>query len=743
VLANLAERYTQLGTAQERSAFLNNALGRSGRALAPLFAQGAAGIAQMEHEADKLGLTLSQGVLDSTFKLSVAQREMGEAFKGAAVSIGVAFIPIATRVVLVLTGLVELISKIPTPVLAIGAAFFVVTGALAAIMFVIKGVVATWTGLAAVLHLTSAAQTEQTLASAGSAAVLSTEAVAVTELSAAEELLAIQARNAAAAQAELAAASEAGVLGTLGALALFAAPVVAIFAAVAVGIHAARQEEAAFAASVARDKLLLLSGAVPSANVRTLAALTPAQIGAQARAQLISELGGPAAVAQLTGQRTPLRGPPDLPAQLVFEHSQQIQQQVDAARQAIADYEHAMSVLGQTAAQTGGAIRKTFSGVTDATAPLNTVGDAVLLLNKNLGDASGKLSTFAKFSGADVKGILGGISSVVNNAKSTIDDVVAAYQDGIDKLKAANAAWHDSIVQAFGGAGSALDAFANKSNVHLGKAVEDLASYTAHIQTFGTNIATIQDRFGKKASDFIAWASTQGLAQQGLVRAVAAGNDQMAGSFISNFNKANTATSTLASQIQKALDPMFQHIIDWLKNVVLAIQGVPPIKIGADISPALRALGLLQVKLDSIIGREAAAGITSLIRSGRFQPGTFHQGGVIGAGIPRYHSGALANDEVPAILQRGEYVLRSASVAKIGIPALQAMNRMHEGGSVARPARVLASVGAVPSGRSEQASGLRGPVSIEGTLTLSPDGTAYIRGIAKDEIDRETRWRNN
>ena len=59
--------------------------------------------------------------------------------------------------------------------------------------------------------------------------------------------------------------------------------------------------------------------------------------------------------------------------------------------------------------------------------------------------------------------------------------------------------------------------------------------------------------------------------------------------------------------------------------------------------------------------------------------GLFHQGGLVMhsgglvpafAGIPRYHWGGLASDEVPAILQRGEYV-----VSRKGIATLEAINQ--------------------------------------------------------------------
>ena len=204
----------------------------------------------------------------------------------------------------------------------------------------------------------------------------------------------------------------------------------------------------------------------------------------------------------------------------------------------------------------------------------------------------------------------------------------------------------------------------------------------------------------------------------------------MAGSFISNFNKANTATSTLASQIQKALDPVFNRIILQLKNVVRAIEGLPPIRIHADTSQASAALGGLLSQMQRL-------GISTVSGNKGVPPVVTASGGAMGglvtdSGIHRFAAGGYAGqDTIPAMLAAGEFVLRSDAVARLGLPLVRALN---EG-------MVLAGTRAPAPARSE--GSMRGPVSIEGTLTLSPDGTAYIRGIAKDEIDRESRWRNN
>lgn len=57
-----------------------------------------------------------------------------------------------------------------------------------------------------------------------------------------------------------------------------------------------------------------------------------------------------------------------------------------------------------------------------------------------------------------------------------------------------------------------------------------------------------------------------------------------------------------------------------------------------------------------------------------------HDGGGVLETAAKYHSGNLASDEVPAILQRGEYVIQRSAVQKIGVHALDQINRMHAGG---------------------------------------------------------------
>ena len=79
-------------------------------------------------------------------------------------------------------------------------------------------------------------------------------------------------------------------------------------------------------------------------------------------------------------------------------------------------------------------------------------------------------------------------------------------------------------------------------------------------------------------------------------------------------------------------------------------------------------------------------GGTSTIARGFMKVADFlfgHDGGLVTAkGIKRYHSGGLANDEVPAVLQRGEFVLSRNAVESIGLEAVREMNAGRGGRNV-------------------------------------------------------------
>lgn len=224
-------------------------------------------------------------------------------------------------------------------------------------------------------------------------------------------------------------------------------------------------------------------------------------------------------------------------------------------------------------------LKYVFSNMDAGTSSIADVSGAVTLLNAGLAANTGRMKAFADISGQSTDAIMANLAKVVNDAKSTPQQVADAYQGALDQMRQANQAWHDSIVQTFGGAGSAMDQFANKHVVDIDKAIGSLQDYTKQIHIFDGDIKAIHRRFGKDASDFIQWASQQGLAQAGLVHTVATSSKKDADTFIRQWKRSQDATDQLATDIQQALAPVFNKIIGWLKNVVHAIEGVPPVNI--------------------------------------------------------------------------------------------------------------------------------------------------------------------
>ncbi|HPQ68540.1 MAG TPA: phage tail tape measure C-terminal domain-containing protein [bacterium] len=68
-------------------------------------------------------------------------------------------------------------------------------------------------------------------------------------------------------------------------------------------------------------------------------------------------------------------------------------------------------------------------------------------------------------------------------------------------------------------------------------------------------------------------------------------------------------------------------------------------------------------------GMSSGGGVLSVLTGG-----VFHRGGLVES-WPRHHRGVFAYDEHPAILQRGEYVVRKQAVQAVGRETLDALNR--------------------------------------------------------------------
>lgn len=149
VLAAVADKFQTLKPGQEQAAFAMNVFGRSGKALIPILQRGSEGLADLRAEAEKAGLVMSQQDVDAAKELTLAQHGLSEAFKGAEISIGKAFVPALTKLTEGLTKAVDLFVKIPGPVKTAALDIALFGGAFTALAFVANGFIGTWEKLLA------------------------------------------------------------------------------------------------------------------------------------------------------------------------------------------------------------------------------------------------------------------------------------------------------------------------------------------------------------------------------------------------------------------------------------------------------------------------------------------------------------------------------------------------------------------------------------------------------------------
>jgi len=138
----------------------------------------------------------------------------------------------------------------------------------------------------------------------------------------------------------------------------------------------------------------------------------------------------------------------------------------------------------------------------------------------------------------------------------------------------------------------------------------------------------------------------------------------------------------------------------------------------------LNFLESIERALSSVLSQMATQGLLSMA-GGFFSPQATSEAGVVvhkGGYIPRFHVGGLAADEIPAILQRGEYV-----VSRKGVDAL---DRINQGKGAAAPNVIIN----IANQTGQQV----------GANQDSPrfDGEKYIVNIVLKNIDKNGHLRN-
>lgn len=97
VLLNVADRFASMPNGIEKTALAVNLFGRQGQQMLPFLNKGKQGLIDLENEAAKYGLVLTQNNLDAIQKNIMAHRNLTAAMQGAQLQIGQVLLPVMTQ----------------------------------------------------------------------------------------------------------------------------------------------------------------------------------------------------------------------------------------------------------------------------------------------------------------------------------------------------------------------------------------------------------------------------------------------------------------------------------------------------------------------------------------------------------------------------------------------------------------------------------------------------------------------
>lgn len=102
LLPQMADRFAKMPNGAEKTALAIKLFGKAGADMLPFLNKGSAGIASLEKESDKYGLTLTGKNLDALKKSKASQREWNATLDGLRVQFGAQILPILTKFVTLL-----------------------------------------------------------------------------------------------------------------------------------------------------------------------------------------------------------------------------------------------------------------------------------------------------------------------------------------------------------------------------------------------------------------------------------------------------------------------------------------------------------------------------------------------------------------------------------------------------------------------------------------------------------------
>jgi hypothetical protein len=692
VLGNVIDKFGELPKGIEQAAFAQRVFGRSGRDLIPILAKGRQGLTELRGEAEKLGLVLSQKDLDASKALSLAQRELGLAIHGAAVQLGKEFIPFATKAVEVLTAVVEIVDKIPSPVLAGVAAFAALTGAVAGVNLVGGFVVDTWT---------TVLKTFGFVADSADAVVNANEALAQSATDVVSNVadVAVVADSATDATAKLATSSTAAATGAtlfgasletiLGIAAPVAVGIGLIVAAVIVLRKDAAAAHAAFQAGLNRDLEQLKSGGRAAAEIRRLARQPVLQ-----QTLTIGAGRGLAVDRELLNQKT-----------ATLE-----------AQAALAEYRRQQALAATSTDALARSTRQLLKPVEDLTTPISQITNLTDTLNESVGRLGPSFGHLSAVSGQDFRSIGADVAKALADPKTTVEQLPGIFSSALGSVRATMRKWHDDVVATFGGAAGAIQEFLGQAagsgpnRVSFKNLTDSLATTQTQLHRFKREFDALKG--DPAAKSFLQEAKNSGLDFLGVLDAVSGKPKKVQQEFFHQWNEVNKDTNNLATDITDAFGKAADRIVNKLKELINAVLG-NPIKPKVDTSEADRKIGDLKNALDTLavhktitidVNRTGGGGGKVLTARGGIihgAEGFITQGPVfqIGEGSASTFAGKGAEGVIP-FNERG-----------IGILA-EALSRA--GGSTRH---------------------------IHVTVGFDDSGNLEVRRIARDEIDREHDFR--
>jgi TP901 family phage tail tape measure protein len=411
--------------------------------------------------------------------------------------------------------------------------------------------------------------------------------------------------------------------------------------------------------------------------------------------------------------------------------SQSVEETLDeyeAQRRAREEQERAiLAVAGMATAQREGA------GWAEVAADAQEhVARATGTLNEVLRGASVGLTEFSEITGSSFGDMSGDVRDAVEDVRKAVEEnknpvaVWSAFvSDKVGEAAEAFAAWRDDAAESLNFAAQVFDDVASDFQGSSDKIAQVLLDALGDQRQFARDLDTILSDGTAGAKILVQQLIDLGPAGAGAARAIASGSAEARASIEASLRKSQQFASTAAAELQTKILGTLRDIRDFFGDLTIALEKVLKIDInGDDIIGAKKKADDLTGQLEFIERHDWSASVTAdttqpravlnnlaqtlagltdnpytvfinIKRGGDTIPtphagGPMHRGGPasIARHLHRMHSGGpsnLAPDELLAVLQRGEFVIRRQAAQRLGLPLLRMLNSLHAGGPAQSP----------------------------------------------------------